>query len=238
MSLIEQAPLHAVTGRHDRNGDGRALRLLRDEIVLGIREPGEVVDELAVADQYGVRPAAVRSACSLLARDGFVVPSHDHHVVAPLDPSEVHQAYEVRLIVEPAAAGLAAERIEEPIARELRSIVVARPAGPEHGDCLALMAADRHFHVLVAKGSGNARLVELVDQMFERMARLIHVTLHDDRDGHDPDHDHHELVDAILAGERRNAEDIARLHVTRSRRRLIEALVQGHAHSGLRSTGA
>ncbi|MBW3667604.1 MAG: GntR family transcriptional regulator [Actinobacteria bacterium] len=236
MSLIERRPLGGPTGRAGLRLDGRAHRLLREEIVLGIRSPGDVVDERAVADQYGVRPGAVRSACNSLARDGLVVPLAEHrHAVAALDPKEVHETYEMRLIVEPAAAGLAAERIEEQTARELRSIVVARPTGPEHGDCLASMKADRYFHVLVAEGSGNAHLVELIEQMFDRMARLIHLTLHGDT-REDPVDDHHDLVNAILAGERRNAEEIARHHVRRSRRRLIEALVREHADNEVRAS--
>lgn len=228
MSLTDHAPLQRAH-QGDPVVDGRAQAWLRRDIVLGLRAPGDIVDEQRLAEEYGVHPASVRMACTALSHDGYTVPIADRrHIVAPVDPADVQQVYELRLIVEPATAALAADRIEEDVARALRDTVVAPPTGDEHATCMAAMEADRAFHVLVAKASGNARLIELVDQMFASMARLIHATLHGDL-AHDPGNEHHHLVDAILGGEREAAEQIARYHITQSRRRVIEALVRERA---------
>src|SRR3954470_17355167 len=96
---------------------------------------GARIVESELAEQMGVSRGPVREALQLLARDGFVDlrPRQGSFVHVPTQ-KEVADFFDVRRALETASVRLAAERITEEQARELRAVVDRGTEMLEHGD--------------------------------------------------------------------------------------------------------
>lgn len=222
----------------------RTRRILSDDVYEGIREllfdqnfaPGQrlVIDHLAA--RLGVSPTPVREALARLEADRIVVKeAHKGYSVAPmLDSQSFLALYEMRLVIEPAAARLAAERagpaqIDHMRAPLERMIAVAEKTTDtettgkyrEYGPVPEL---DGNFHEAIAKASGNPFLFEALARLRpqQQTARLY------SRRGI-PDlalavAEHQSIFDAVEAGNGEDAAQRMREHLTRARTFLFSIL--------------
>src|SRR6476660_7201251 len=84
---------------------------LLGKILRGELGPGEKISPPDIAESLGVSVTPVRDAVNLLAAEGLVqVRPRRGTVVAPMSGEDVAELYEIRLMIEPAAAELVAER--------------------------------------------------------------------------------------------------------------------------------
>src|ERR1700722_16150037 len=89
----------------------RAYELLRLEILTFRLRPGERTSERLLAARYGLGMAAVRAALPRLVQEGFVEKSSERGtMISPLTLRGVRDLYQMRYLLEPEAARLAAER--------------------------------------------------------------------------------------------------------------------------------
>jgi DNA-binding GntR family transcriptional regulator len=168
----------AVQVRRRRQTNGR--RTLREEvrdrlmqdILTGVRAPGERIVEMRVAQQFHVSQGAVREALRDLESFGFVTSSPFRGaVVKEMSLHELFEVYPIRAALEAIAAKAAATRITNSELQRLRTLLqTMRKAGRE-GDERACVNADFMFHLTIVKASGNW----LLRQFWERM-RLANTT--------------------------------------------------------------
>ncbi len=146
--------------------------LLRAAIVSGRMTPGEVYSAPGLATRFGTSATPVREALLELVRDGLVapVPNKGFRVTQP-EPAELDAISEVRLMLEPAAAGRAAalpaaER--EHLVARLRPLAARILTAAREGDVLAYLSADREFHTELLDAGGNPVLTEIVLRLRDR----------------------------------------------------------------------
>src|SRR3954447_2814469 len=131
---------------------------LRRRILVGELPPGTRLRQLDVARELGVSTTPVREAFTSLAREGLI--QQDAHrgvfVFAP-SQDDVRERYEIRVALEPLAAGLAAkampgETLEqlEALLGEMKKAYTRNPAG--WGGKLNPLS-----HALTAGGAGGPR---------------------------------------------------------------------------------
>src|SRR5262245_53082636 len=107
-------------------GEGIYARLKRD-IVSCVFAPGESCSERQLAEHYGVSKAPVRWALAALSRERLVIARpRQGHTVAPLSIGSVNEVFDVRMIVEPAAARMAAGRADIARLKEIQTRIAAR----------------------------------------------------------------------------------------------------------------
>jgi predicted metal-dependent enzyme (double-stranded beta helix superfamily) len=85
--------------------------------------------------------------------------------------------FELRLMLEPAAARMAAGKVD---AQRLRALDEVCRAGYQPGDARStsrFLEANKAFHVEIARAAGNARLADAVEQLLDEMTRLLHLGL-------------------------------------------------------------
>jgi DNA-binding GntR family transcriptional regulator len=113
--------------------------------------PGERIGIDALARDLEVSPTPVREALARLEADGLVGkrPMVGYNATALLTRDEFEQLFEVRLLLEPAAAGNAAAR----------GATVPTPSAVADGYA-AFTAADADFHDAIALASGNPLLAD------------------------------------------------------------------------------
>jgi DNA-binding GntR family transcriptional regulator len=143
----------------------RVYRRIRSLILSGELPPGEQLRQEALAEGLGTSRTPLREALNRLASEGLIeFRPHRSAVVAQFSQRDIEVDYEARVIVEPAAARLAAERRDPATLLALeRAIGAARRAGR---DVEALFDANRAFHVALVGGSGNPHLARFVESLW------------------------------------------------------------------------
>ncbi len=201
-------------------------KALKRDIIECLFKPGESLHENTLAEKYKVSKTPVREALNMLRHEGYVqAQARRGYLVWPISLKDVQDVFQLRLMVEPPAAALAAERIDEPQLRQLRKLSEIKYVHGDRQSYPRFLAANRDFHTAVAKASGNQRLAEVVERLLEEMERFFHLGL-DVRDSSgEMVHEHHDLVDALVAGDSQLSEKIMREQIMVSRKRVIEALI-------------
>ena len=208
-----------------------AFDKLRAEIIRCALPPGSEITEGSVCAQYGFSKAPVRAALLKLSQEGLVraVPRRGY-VIAPVTIKNVQEMFELRLILEPAIARLAAGRVD---AETLRRLNVPPGFSKAEQSEMVFLSSNREFHLAIARASGSGRLVSLMTQLLDDMARLLHLGLFsaDWRSGamHDVHREqakqHDDLIEALVNGDADAAEAAARTHVVESRDLVMRALL-------------
>lgn len=200
---------------------------LRAWIIDSVREPGARLNIDAVARSLDVSPTPVREALVRLEAEGLVVkePLRGWSITPPLDADGLRDLYELRLLLEPWAAGRAARRASDDDRARLRSELASCPVAPRGGnfdDYRAIVEHDARFHDLLLDIAGNAD----VRTAFERTNCHLHIfrlTYGENMGGQALD-EHHTVVDAVMEGDARAAERAMRRHLTEARRRLVASV--------------
>lgn len=155
---------------------------LEDDIIFGIYPPGSRITEDSVMAQYDAKRHAVRSAFALLETQGLLVRwPHRGVEVVELTPDEVDALYDVRIVLETAAAERTKLPVDPKIADRLEDISNLHAAAVESGDFRQVFWLNQEFHALQFSCCDNARLLALIAQ-HARMAQPIRVVKYDDQD--------------------------------------------------------
>ena len=106
--------------------------VIRERILTGALPRGARVHQEDVAADLGVSRTPVREALRRLAAEGLIEMRTNRGArVTDLEPDDMRQPYEARLVVEPGAARLAAQReVPEARVRMRRAVDVQRRAIP------------------------------------------------------------------------------------------------------------
>jgi DNA-binding GntR family transcriptional regulator len=199
---------------------------LKQDILRCELRPGQAVYEGRLAERYGVSKTPIREALNALRHEGYVqVVPRRGYLIAPVSVQDVQHMFHVRLLLEPSAAELAAQRVTGEELAELRRLAQRRPGQGR----TERMAANRAFHLAVAAASRNPRLVAFIGKLLEEVERVYHLGL-DLKEADADQSDHHQaLVDALMKGDHHLARDIMAEAVQTSRKRVLEALVTTEA---------
>ena len=200
---------------------------LRAWIIDAVREPGTRLNIEAVARSLDVSPTPVREALVRLEADGLVVkePLRGWSITPPLDTDALRDLYELRLLIEPWAAGRAARRCTDDdrdrLRAELETCPVA-PRGQTFDDYRAILEHDARFHDLLLEVAGNAE----VRAAFARTNCHLHIfrLTYGENMGDQALHEHHDVVDAVIAGDAKTAERAMRRHLTQARDRVAASV--------------
>jgi DNA-binding GntR family transcriptional regulator len=212
--------------RVERRGlvDG-AYEVLKELILDQRLAPGAHVNIDALAPELGVSQTPIREALARLEAEGLVVKQQvrGRFLVAPtLDARSFEQLYEVRLLLEPHAASLAAGAITAAELLQLQRVdrsMRAAQRGGSYREYRDFSNQDARFHEVVAAAGGNPILRDAVLRLHshQQLARLYrgHGV---DAEGGVPEHE--AILAAIADGDGRRASASMRRHLEGSRRRL------------------
>jgi DNA-binding GntR family transcriptional regulator len=97
---------------------------LREEIIAGVRIPGQRLKQYELAAEFGCSVIPIREALHKLAAEGFVVVDPQKGArVADLNSRMLEEIYEVRMLMEGRAARRAAERMSQAVAERIATIL-------------------------------------------------------------------------------------------------------------------
>ncbi len=147
---------------------------LRTAILHGELPPGAELLQEQLATQFGISRTPLREALHRLALEGFVeARTHRSAVVAAVSPADTKAAYEARIVVETAAARLAAARREAAAIAALEEAVAKLAAAGDDFDLQ--LEANRRFHVALVEAAGNPHLSRFIAELWDgRIVPLIY----------------------------------------------------------------
>ena len=144
----------------------------RDAILKGELEPGERLMEIQLAERLGVSRTPIREAIRKLELEGLVlmIPRKGAEV-AKISEKSLRDVLEVRRSLEELAAELACQRMDAEALKDLEDAQKAFIQAVESGETMTMAEADEHFHDVIYMGTGNTRLVQILNNLREQMYR-------------------------------------------------------------------
>jgi DNA-binding GntR family transcriptional regulator len=197
-----------------------AYRQIRQEIIEGLLGPNTVIDQEALALRLGLSTTPVREALRLLESENLVINRrHRNTVVTPLDYDLLEETYSVRLSLDPLAVAFAAVKATDAEREFIKTLVHQELPDPTP---VETMHANRRLHRAIYAASGNSVLTQVLDTLWDRSDRYRMVTVRNDTHARIAHHEHHAIVDAVLAGDAETAAALMRDHVGESLQRIRE----------------
>lgn len=217
---MAEAFLTHYGGRLFLTKSDQAYDIVRSMIVTCELDPGSVINQVALARDLGLSTTPLREALRRLKTEGWVeLDAHRDARVAPLSQSEAKHLFDLRLELDPYAAGLAAERRGGQRVEAMRNALSRLEPIDEtaRGDTLQ---AHSDFHRAVYEASGNPILADFLAGLWdkaERYRRLgIKLLAGSGVERHADHREHFELFDLITEGRKGEAKDLMRQHIESS----------------------
>lgn len=186
--------------------------------------PGGRISVDNLVRELGVSQTPIREALSQLEARGLVVKTHliGYCATDQLDRKRLEELYELRLLLEPTAAGNAAANITDEALQALDQLhaQMASISGPDARQRYSQFAIkDEAFHDAIADAGGNSLVREALARLHTHthLFRLyFHATA--TKDALD---EHVEILEAIRSRNKASAELAMRKHIEKSQARFV-----------------
>ncbi|WP_192252701.1 GntR family transcriptional regulator, partial [Mesorhizobium caraganae] len=173
--------------------------------------------------QFGISQTPIREALGRLISDGLVTKTHllGYRVTPQWTRKQFQDLYEIRLLLEPAAARSAAERISPKEAVALTRLVADMHKAVENEKRVnygRFALHDSELHNLIAQIGGNQLIHETMSRLHAHM-HIFRLYFHN-WVTQSAIHEHQAIVDAIVGHNPDEAERTMRFHIEESWNRL------------------
>ena len=213
----------------------RLRDVLEEEILTGVLRPGDRLEELQLAERFGVSRTPIREALFQLSAAGLIEQRPRRGTfVAEVGPRRLMEMFDVMAELEAMCARLAARRATAEDLAALREAHDGCAQAAEQGDCDGYYYRNETFHECIRATSRNEFLVEQADTLQKRLKayRRLQLRARDRLCASFAEHD--AIVTAIEAGDAEAAAEAMRNHVTVQGERfadLLASLEQREAQS-------
>lgn len=144
---------------------------LRDSILNGQLQPGEIYNEVALAKELGISRTPVREALLELSAQGLVTfLPRKGILIKHYTRKDVIEIFELRRVVELAAIEKVATANPPPDLSKLEKSLDNQRKSAKRNDFIAFMKADRMFHATFSELTNNRHFVRIV----ENIRDLVH----------------------------------------------------------------
>lgn len=198
---------------------------VRRAIILGELAPGLHLEEPSLAEKFGVSRIPVREALTRLAHEGLVViePRRGAFVVG-MSHEEIHDVYELRLLIETHAVKRTCERITAEGIIQLQAHVDRMAEAVRLGRTDRVAEPDVAFHREIVRLSGSRRLLNAWEPIGGIIATILSITDTTYRDMPRSVQSHQAVIEALARGDAAAAIAELRSHLTNGEKILHEAL--------------
>lgn len=203
------------------------FQTLRQAILRGELKPGERLMEIHLAQKLGVSRTPVREAIRKLELEGLVLMiPRKGAVVAEITVSDLEDVLEVRMALEELAVKHACRRIRKEQLDELERLAEEFRVSLDGDDVGECAQADMLFHDAIYESTGNARLIQILNNLREQMYRYRMEYLKDRQSHAQLLREHEEILDALKRHDERMALEVISRHVERQKEHIISVINQ------------
>ncbi len=206
----------------------RAYQEIKWRIVYGRYKPGAHLSEATLARVHHTSRTPIREALARLSEEQYVVwDAGRGFLIAPVTVSRIRDTFQVRRLLEGAAAGGAAEMATPAEIRGMAGLAESRYAACDAESYRAALARNLEFHLAVASASHNEVLVDLVRQCLMQTDRVLSLgaDFKPFEEGSAVEHD--AIVAAVEKRDAISARDAMERHVDRTGRLMMGNVLRG-----------
>jgi DNA-binding GntR family transcriptional regulator len=150
--------------------------LLRQRIFRRELEPGSWIDEMKLAEEYGISRTPLREALKVLAAEGLVTMKVRRGAyVTEVSEQDLAEVYHLLSLLESDAAGVVAEKASEAELRELQSLHRELEGALKNRD--KFFAINERFHMRLLEIAGNRWRNQMVADLRKVMKLNRHNSL-------------------------------------------------------------
>lgn len=200
-----------------RRGSGVKLvyDLLRDEILDLVLPPGSPIDEVQLAERFGMSRTPIREALVRLASEGLVetLPNRST-MVANIDFLNLNTFFDALTLMNRVTTRLAATHHRPADLATIRGHQAEYAAAVDRQDALAMIAANRDFHAAIAAAGRNPYYTGLFLRVLDEGRRLLRLYYQsfDDRLPREYVDEHEAIIAAIEARDVERCDALAKAH--------------------------
>ena len=204
----------------------RAYRNLKAGIVEGRYRPGASLSEVGLASEHGMSRTPIREGLARLWQEGYLDRVVGHgYFVARVTVQQIHDTFDVRRLLEGAAAGRAAQLASDDDIEHLRRLAMVEMSGAQH--YRQAETANVQFHLAIARCARNGLALELIERCLAQVDRFMSLGVNFGQFTETAMEAHLQIVDAIALHD----ASIARLrmeeHLDCGSRLMKDALLRG-----------
>ena len=197
-------------------------------ILAGELRGGERVSERDLTGRLKVSRTPLREALKQLAREGLVQSRpQSGHYVRTYDLKTVDDLYSLRETLEAHAITLALSRMEAGDRKQLRALRQSlRKYDGDAEQSERELSESQGVHELIARSARDAFLLETLLRLYDRLQLFVWIDALYEDEAKLTRAEHRRLLDAMIAGKRRDAITAARDHARRSHANVRKALLR------------
>ena len=198
---------------------------LKHLIYTGVLQPGERLNEAALALRMGTSRGPIREAIRMLTGQGLVQAVVNRGVfVRQISVREMLEIYDLRALVFGFAADRATEHINDQDKGTFELLLAAMDTACEAGDADGYYDLNLEFHALVLRLSNNQRAHEAYDDYVKELHPFRRRYFNSPGNMRRSNIEHRSIYDAITKGNRAKAKQVAERHVLSGRARLLASI--------------
>ena len=207
----------------------RAYQNIKTGIVRGRYAPGAPLSEVGLAREHGMSRTPVREGLARLWQERYLDRVVGHgYFVARVTVQSIHDTFDVRRLLEGAAAARAAERAtSDEIALMRRFAVVPVRNANGESDYRDAEAANARFHMAIAAAARNTLAQELIERCLAQIDRFMSLGVQFGPFQEGATAAHLEIVDAIGRRDPAGAQARMEEHLDCGSQRMKDALLRG-----------
>mgnify|MGYP000878751869 FL=1 len=196
--------------------------VLRQRVVAGFYSPGTQLKEEPLAREFGLSRTPVRSALKLLIDDGLATAEGGQGVrVTTWSDHDVEDSFQLRLLLEPHTAALAAVRGGDPMVTILRQSNVEMAEAIRQENIQRIQDENRLFHLTLLEYCGSPRLRTILQNMIDIPMIVRSFYLANEDDLKQSLRHHEEITAAAIDANGDAARHAMQLHLSVSFKRFL-----------------
>ena len=205
----------ALPERKRGSGVKVVYEMLRDEILDLRLAPGSPIDEVQLAERFGMSRTPIREALVRLAGEGLVetLPNRSA-MVANIDVLNLHTFFDAITLMYRVTTRLAAQYHRAEDLAAIRQLQAAYVRAVADKDALAMVAINRDLHAAIAEAGRNPYFTTLTLRLLDEGRRILRLYYQsfDDRLPREYADEHEAIIAAIAARDVELCDRLARAH--------------------------
>jgi DNA-binding GntR family transcriptional regulator len=203
----------------------RAYRNLKAGIVEGRYRPGAALSEVGLAAEHGMSRTPIREGLARLWQEGYLDRVVGHgYFVARVTVQQIHDTFDVRRLLEGAAAARAAELASDADIERLRALARV-PMGAK--DYRESETANVQFHLAIAASARNTLALELIERCLAQVDRFMSLGVNFGQFTETAGEAHQQIAEAIARHDTSGARTRMEEHLDCGSRLMKDALLRG-----------
>jgi DNA-binding GntR family transcriptional regulator len=204
-------PTATTKERYSQKLSQQICELLKKDIIECNLEPGQLLEGVAISERYQIGRTPFREACQRLETAGLVeIVPHRGAFVASFSHRNISDLFELRMVVEPEVAALAAQRSAGSSLAALESNIAeweGLTQSTEPPGIPDINWNSKNFHLEVARLTQNKELVNVVEAIQDKLMRIMIFTARRSPHNFPFNAIHPEILEAIRKGNASEAKE-------------------------------